>query len=260
MNTFQLPGLTIEQSAEILPPHILLLGYVGSTAHGTYAPKSDPNAIDDIDVMGVCMAPESSYHGLKHFEHKCVQKGEWDAVTYEVRKFVKLLLHQNPNVLGMLWLRPQDYLLITESGQLLIDNRNLFSSKMAYSSFVGYAHGQFHKMTHNACEGYMGKKRKELVEQFGFDCKNAAHLLRILRQGIEFLETGVINVFRTDAEELIDVKQGKWTLEQVKDEAVRLFNLAAVARENSTLPEKPDAEAAEELLMQIVRTELKRVY
>jgi len=47
---------------------------------------------------------------------------------------------------------------------------------------------------------------------------------------------------------------------QVKDEAVRLFNLAAVARENSPLPEKPDAEAAEELLMQIVRTELGRVY
>ena len=48
---FKLNGLTEEQTLEIIPKNTILLGYVGSTAHGTYIPKNDPNCIDDIDVV-----------------------------------------------------------------------------------------------------------------------------------------------------------------------------------------------------------------
>ncbi|MDD5675043.1 MAG: hypothetical protein PHC61_12815 [Chitinivibrionales bacterium] len=37
----------------------MLLGYVGSIAHGTYVPKNDPDSIDDQDILGVCVAEES---------------------------------------------------------------------------------------------------------------------------------------------------------------------------------------------------------
>jgi len=33
-------------------------------------------------------------------------EGEWDCVFYELRKFIGLLLNCNPNVLSLLWLKP----------------------------------------------------------------------------------------------------------------------------------------------------------
>lgn len=251
-----LPGLTAEQTSSIIPDNTLLLGYVGSISHGTKIPKTDPDCIDDIDIMGICAAPKSCYLGLGKFEQKCVQQGEWDSVVYEIRKFFKLLLQQNPNVLGLLWLRDFDYLHISGSAQNLIKNRHLFSSKKAYASFIGYAHAQLKKMTHNACEGYMGARRKALVDKFGYGLKNASHLIRLLRQGIEFLETEKINVFRHDAAQLIEIKQGKWTLEQVKDESEKLFSAAEYAYKNTFLPEEPNYSEAEELLMSILEEEL----
>jgi DNA relaxase NicK len=46
--------------------------------------------------------------------------------------------------------------------------------------------------------GYMGKKRRELVVRVGYDAKNAAHLIRLLRMGIEFLTEGTLYVERAD--------------------------------------------------------------
>jgi len=253
----KLSGLSEEQTLEIIPERTLLLGYVGSLSHGTYIPKNDPNHIDDKDILGVALGSEEVYYGLKTFEQKEIKKDEWDSVVYEIKKFFRLLLKQNPNVIGLLWLRPTNYIYISESGQRLIDNRNLFVSKAAYHSFIGYAHGQLHRMTHGAFEGYMGAKRKQLVEQFGFDCKNASHLIRLLRMGIEFLTDGQLQVFREDAAQLKDIKIGKWSLQEVQVEADRLFILAQEAYVRSTLPPQPDFDKAEQLLISILKEELK---
>lgn len=43
----KLGGLNNEQMKELLPPNLILLGYRGSIAHGTYIPQSDPNSIND---------------------------------------------------------------------------------------------------------------------------------------------------------------------------------------------------------------------
>ena len=253
---FQIKGLSMAETLLICPLHTILLGYVGSISHGTYIPSTDPNSIDDKDILGVCVGPENIYLGLGKFEQREKKYLEWDSVVYEIRKFVSLLLKSNPNVLGLLWLRREQYIHISESGQALIDNRNIFVSKVAYNSFSGYAHGQLHRMEHMAFQGYMGEKRKKLVEQFGYDTKNAAHLIRLLRMGIEFLTDGKLNVFREDAHELKDIKTGKWSLEKVKREAESLFALAKEANVRSPLPLEPDYGRAEELLISIIKKEL----
>jgi hypothetical protein len=85
-----------------------------------------------------------------------------------------------------------------------------------------------------------------------YDVKNAAHLIRLLRMGAEFLQTGRLQVYRTtDADELKLIKRGGWTLDQVKREAERLFAGIEKARAWSPLPPGPDESAANELLMQI---------
>ena len=231
---------------------LVLLGYRGSIAHGTYLPKNDPAHIDDKDVMGISIPPRDCYLGLRKFEGWERQEDEWDVVIYEFRKMIRLLLKSNPNVLCLLWLEPNHYILRTEIGNALIDHRHIFASREIYKSFLGYAHGQMARMTKFKFEGYMGQKRKALVEQYGYDCKNASHLIRILRQGIEFLATGELNVLRHDSRELIAIKHGDWSLEEVKTEARRLFSKAEDALPLSPLPIKPDYEAANKLCTEVL--------
>lgn len=236
--------------------HLILSGYRGSIAHNMYVPNLDPNSIDDKDVMGVMVLPEEYYLGLKKKDHIETFVQEWDIVVYEARKFINLLLKNNPNVLSMLWLEDVHYIHRSSEGNLLIENRDIFLSKQCYKSFCGYAYSQLHRMEHMAFEGYMGEKRKGLVKQHGYDTKNAAHLIRLLRMGIEVLTEGTVIVSRPDAQQLLGIKRGEWTLQQVKDEADRLFKVMEQAYVNSKLPSQPDTERAEELLIDIVKSRL----
>jgi predicted nucleotidyltransferase len=243
---------------EELKNRCIIYAYRGSKSHNTYVPSSDLNSIDDIDTVGVYVAPKEYYLGLHEglCKSKSILHGEWDEEFHEVKRFINLLLKSNPNVMGLLWLKPELYLSINECGRLLINNRDLFSSKKAYASFVGYAHAQLKRMTHLATEGYMGQKRKTLVEKYGFDCKNAAHCLRLLTMGIEFLQTGQMNVWRDDAQKFIDIKSGKWALEEVQKEAAILFNKVDEALNSSALPDEPSYKKAEEILIYILEQSL----
>ncbi|MBI4764000.1 MAG: nucleotidyltransferase domain-containing protein [Deltaproteobacteria bacterium] len=247
---------TILKAHPSLDEWAVLSAYRGSIAHGMYVPSSNPDSIDDRDVMAVCIPPLDFYFGLKEFGSggtEEIKQDEWDIVVYEVRKFIRLLARGNPNVLMMLWLDPPDYLKVSEAGQLLLDNRHLFVGRHVYQAFIGYARSQLHKMTHFGFQGYMGTKRKKLVERFGYDCKNAAHLIRLLRMGIEFLRCGQLLVRRPDAEELLGIKRGEWTLEQVQTEAEKGFRKAEEAYSASSLPHGPDMERINKLAIEVVQ-------
>ena len=237
----------------------ILMGYRGSIAHGMYVPHSDPNSVDDKDVTAVCVPTVDWYFGVPtettHFPSNGTQeikRDEWDIVAYEARKFIFLLAQGNPNVLTLLWLKNKNYILIQPAGQLILDNRQLFVGRHVYKSFTGYAYSQLHRMTDHTFEGFMGAKRKALVDKYGYDCKNAAHLIRLLRMGIEFLKDGELYVEREDASQLLDIKLGKWTLEQVKSEADRLFKLADETYVRSTLPKAPNMENVYRLSVEVI--------
>lgn len=234
---------------------MVLMGYVGSLAHGTYVPSSDPTSIDDKDVMGIFVPPESYFLGLDHFEGKQYQEGEWDVTVYEIRKYIRMLLNCNPNVLSLLWLEENDYLIRTPAGRLLLENRDIFVSKAAYKSFCGYASGQLKRMTRlgDESKAYQGARRRKRFEKFGFDCKNAAHLIRILRMGIEFLVEGKLYVKRHDSQELIRIKQGDYSLAKIERMADEHFRMAQDAHIRSTIPNEPDRLRAGELTIEIAR-------
>jgi uncharacterized protein len=236
--------------------HLAMLGRRGSEAHGTYIPPTDEHGIDDRDLMGVVIPPERYYIGLAQWEHAEAIKGVWDVVLYELRKFVRLLRKQNPNVLSLLWLESEDYLHVGPVGQALIDNRELFRhGPWARAAFVGYAHGQLKRMTHFQKEGFMGQKRMELVDRFGYDCKNAAHLIRLLHMGAEYLETGQLHVRRTwDRDMLLQIKQGEWLLDEVEAHADEWF--AKVERVETVLPDRLDDAAIEQLVVTGIRASL----
>jgi hypothetical protein len=70
--------------------------------------------------------------------------------------------------------------------------------------------------------------------------------------GIEFLTEGTLYVEREDAPELLSIKRGEWSLEKVKGEAERLFQLSQEAYVRSTLPPEPDRASAEALCVEMI--------
>lgn len=292
-----------------LEPHLLVLGLMGSHSHGTYIPPLEPDAVDDVDLMGFLVPPLEYHLGLPHWEHWVLQFEELDVVIYSLEKAVRLLLKSNPNIVGLLWLRDEEYLHRHEQFEQLRTRRSIFSSLEAAAAFAGYAYDQlkrmeafnlermeeyesltsairvlgpltevleadtlklqhiashwglpletlhrFRKLHREHFSGYMGEKRKAMVRKYQYDVKNAAHLIRLLRMGSEFLRTGHLQVYRTDdATELKRIKQGQWTLEQVKAEAERLFKSIEEAQADSPLPPAPNHAAANALLMSVHR-------
>jgi predicted nucleotidyltransferase len=262
---------SIETIAEIAWPDtpfdlrtsLLLAARRGSESCGTFIPSSDPNSIDDRDIMGVCVPPAPWALGLRNWEGAESIKGVWDVVLYDFRKFVRLVCKQNPNVVGMLWLVPEDYLYRSLAADRLIEARDAFRARQpAYDSFIGYAHSQLKKMSSGAYRGYMGEKRKRLVDKHGFDRKNAAHLIRLLHMGEEYQRTGKLHVRRTwDQEMLIEIKSGNggnWSLANVQSYAEDCFGKMRAALRESALPETVNEEVVEELVVSIMRERIRQ--
>ena len=94
--------------------------------------------------------------------------------------------------------------------------------------------------------------RDRLRRQF----KAAAHSLRLLEMGCEFLETGVLNVWREDAAMLLAVKRGEWRLAEVQARAALLFGRAEKALVGSPLPDAVDTGRVNGLCVAVVETAL----
>ncbi|MFN3651712.1 MAG: DNA polymerase beta superfamily protein [Armatimonadota bacterium] len=229
---------------------LLFCAYVGSQAHGTWIPPEEEMGTDDIDLMAVVLPPPRSVIGLREWEHWCPKKGDWDYVAYAFPKYFRLLLKANPNVLALLWERDEEVLYCHPLFARLREQRELFSSRRAAATITGYAQSQIAGLHKMKKAGYMGERRAELRERFGYDVKMASHALRLLQMGCEFLETGQLRIYRTDDAWIYkEVKQGKWPLERVEQRATEL--LADLERRTATspLPEHPDLEACERLLV-----------
>lgn len=91
--------------------------------------------------------------------------------------------------------------------------------------------------------------RAALEHQFGYDTKFGAHALRLMRTGLEVVREGVVRVHRPDAEELLAVRQGSRTYEDLMEEIEGLYSQAKASLAESPLPAEPDYDAITELLL-----------
>ena len=232
--------------------HVVMVCRTGSQTHGMATPTSDE------DFFAVVVPPAEYLLGLSSFEHWDPKDVGLDFKVYSLRKYVRMLLKNNPNVLETLWLRPEFYCPVDTHNVFreLKDMRDLFSSLRAYHSLSGYAYDQLKSLETSRYSREMGAARKALVDKFGFDPKNAAHLVRLYRMGVEFVGTGVLNVYRIDREQLLACKRGEWPLAQVKAEAEYLREKMKRVKENSVLPAKP---ATGEVEAWLVNTMLESV-
>jgi len=86
---------------------------------------------------------------------------------------------------------------------------------------------------------HRNEKRSVLEEQFGYDTKHAMHLVRLLRMGEEVLTTGQILVKRPDAEELLAIRNGSMTYNNIKHNLMK----------NTDLPKRVDLVKVANILM-----------
>lgn len=94
--------------------------------------------------------------------------------------------------------------------------------------------------------------RSKLEEEFGYDSKHAMHLVRLLRMGEEILTTGQVIVKRPDAQELLAIRNGAWTYEQLIEYAEYTDNrIQNELYHTSSLPKHPDLKFAAKLLMEV---------
>lgn len=132
---------------------IVFLTLGGSYAYGTNVETSD------VDVRGCAANSPSDILGLSSFE-QFVHKAT-DTTVYSFNKLVNLMLNCNPNTIEMLGCKPEHYFCMTDIGKMMIDNRRLFLSQRAVSSFGGYATQQLRRLENAIARDALPQARRE---------------------------------------------------------------------------------------------------
>jgi uncharacterized protein len=169
-----------------------------------------------------------------------VNEKNYDVAIYSLIKAFKLAAENNPNILDMLWV-PDNCILHSDGiGAYIRRNRKHFLHKGSYHKFRGYSYAQMKKLKESP--------RVELVAKYGFDTKNAYHLIRLLYQCQQILEEGDMDITR-NSEMLKSIRRGDMTL----DEVIALFNKKEAELDvlyvKSTLQYSPDMKFLTEVLM-----------
>jgi predicted nucleotidyltransferase len=243
-----------------------MLATVGSTMLGMQKAEAS-----DIDEMGICLEQPADLLGFNSFEttiYRTAQDrtgkadtpseaGDIDLCLHGLRKFVRMALSGNPNVIAMLYL-PRDMCnMYTPLAGELQELAPAFASKEVGKAFLGYLKAQLMRL-----QGSRGQKRvnrPQLEEQFGYDVKYATHILRLGIQGSDFMVKGSLTfpLLPTQLELLVATRNGAKTYKEVityaEDYEARIKD--ALNNNPLQLPDKPDYARIERWLLTVYKRE-----
>lgn len=160
---------------EHLGNNIILLALGGSHAYGTNVPTSD------LDIRGIAIEKPEELIGYQTFEQFINE--QTDTTIYAFNKMVHLLVQNNPNIVEIIGLNPEQYLYISKLGQELLDHKDLFLSKKCFYSFGGYARANLKRVESAlARDNYSEKKKNEHIcvsLQAALDAFNNQHSISV---------------------------------------------------------------------------------
>lgn len=137
------------------------------------------------------------------------------------------------------------------------DNRSIEEIKRAPILIVKFNKKEYDENSDNRKSYHKWKEnrndaRKVLESQYGYDTKHAMHVVRLLRTAEEALLTGEVNVKRPDAEELLAIRNGAWSYEELMNYFNHKSNeLRDVHLKNSVLPNKANPKLAAKVLIEL---------
>ena len=220
-----------------LESHIIYRCVTGSRAYGLDTDDSD------TDMRGIYVAPADMHWSLfgapEQFEDNAAQTCYW-----ELQKFLVMALKANPNILECLYSPLVEKQ--TPLGEKLVALRTCFLSKMIFQTFNGYALSQFKKL------------EQDKRNQGEIRWKHAMHLIRLLLAGAATLREHRVPVCAgAHRERLLAVKRGEVTWPEVDAWRLKLHADFEDALKNTTLPDRPDYEAANTFLIEARRSQVK---
>lgn len=172
-----------------LGANICLLVLGGSKAYGTDIETSD------TDIRGVAVQTKEDILLGKDFEQ--VVDTDTDTVIYSLPKMLRLLREQNPNILEILFVRPEHVLFADRYGKMLLENRERLLTKNIFKTCGGYAREQLRRLDN--------KTARELSQEM-----QEAHILNSIKSARDSFpkqyfsfDSDSINLYLDDA-----VKEG----------------------------------------------------
>lgn len=228
----------ISGSSEQLARHglfdrVILRVVIGSRAYGLETEQSD------VDRRGIYLPPASLHWSL----YGVPEQLECDAtqeVYWELQKFIVLALKANPNVLECLYSPIVET--VTPLAQELIALRERFLSRLVYQTYSGYVLSQFRKM------------QADLRNQGRIKWKHVMHLIRLLYSAITVLKEGHVPVkVESNRDLLLSIRSGSQSFEDVELLRQKLHEELDLAYASTNLPERPDYDVANDLLLKARR-------
>lgn len=211
---------------------------VGSRAYGLETEASD------VDTRGIYLAPAERHWSLYGVPEQ-LENAETDEVYWELQKFLVLALKANPNILEVL--HSPEVLHVTPLAEELLAMRSRFLSKLLFQTYNGYVMSQFRRLMHRRERGLEPK------------WKHAMHLIRLLLSGITALQEHVVpvRVDESHRQRLMSIRAGEMPFEQVDHWRLELHRRFEDAFRATSLPDRPDYEAANTFLIKARRAALE---
>jgi predicted nucleotidyltransferase len=222
---------------DLVERHTILGVVAGSRAYGLSGPASDH------DRRGVFAAPTRLFWSLTkppdHLDGPLPEQFSW-----EVERFCDLARQANPTVLEVLWSPLVEK--ITDLGQALRSARSAFLSRRVAQTYGAYARQQLTRVANH--RERTGRTNHE----------QAMHMIRLLHAGIHVLRTGEVLVDVSPLRDrLLAVRAGALPFESVSSWAADLQHELAAAAASTALPEHPDLDAVDRLLLRVREEGLK---
>lgn len=151
--------------------NIILLTLGGSYAYGMNKEGSD------LDIRGIALNSKEDI--LLGSDFGQVVNVNTDTSVYSFNKILTLLAKCNPNTIEELGCLPEHYLVLTDIGKELLENRKMFLSKICVHTFGGYSQAQMRRLQNKAAR-LVGQAQNEeyilkSINNARYDFKNRYH-------------------------------------------------------------------------------------
>lgn len=211
---------------------------IGSRAYGL------DDDVSDVDYRGIFLPPADLHWSLYGVPNQ-IECDHTQEQYWELQRFLVLALKANPNVLECLYTP-----LIEKTTPLteeLLGMREAFLSRLVYQTYNGYVTSQFKKM------------QAALRNQGRVKPKHVMHLIRLLISGVSVLRHGFVPVrVEEHREQLLAIKRGEMPWEETEKWRLNLHADFDRALVETKLPERPDYERANSLLIKARRMALSK--
>jgi uncharacterized protein len=232
----EIGDVQISASRSNLYDRVILRCVIGSRAYGLDDDQSD------TDYRGIFL-PSAELHWSLYGVPEQLECYETQEHYWELQRFLVLALKANPNVLECLYTPLVEK--TTPLADELLQMRSVFLSRLVYQTYNGYVMSQFKKM------------QSDLRNQGEVKWKHVMHLIRLLISGISVLRNGFVPV-RVDEhrDQLLAIKRGEVPWGETEKWRLSLHTEFDRALSESKLPERPNYEQANALLVKARRAAL----